>query len=745
MTTFQPRPAQEDVLSYQGGTMGVAAVPGSGKTWTLSLLAASCIERGLVADDQEILVVTLVNSAVDNFSRRISHFLGQRDLIPTLGYRVRTLHGLAHDIIRERPELVGLDTQFSILDERETERIRRKAVRRYLHDHPHTFQPFWKEDLTPSKLEWIQAEHIPDLLYHFSLQFIRTSKDQQLTPSDIETALQENTSSFPLVQIGLDIYREYQESLSYRGAVDFDDLIQLAHQALHQDPAFLHRLRRLWPIILEDEAQDSSQMQENILRTLSGPPPENNWVRVGDPNQAIYETFTTADPRLLLKFIDQADQQHTLPNSGRSTASIIDLANHLVSWVNHEHPRHEVRNALAENHIQPTPPDDIQANPQDRPDQVHLIDEKYSPAEELQIVGASAARWIKSHPEKTAAVLVPRNHRGQQVASYLRREHGLEPVEKLNTTLTTRQTAGALGNILEYLSHPSSTRQFARLFLVWNRDQRENSQAWDRIEEISRLLENLERPENFLYPGPEAALWPPADLLNSEEHAELTSFKEVVHRWLEAVLLPIDQLLLTISADLFETSSELAIAHKLAYFLGQLAADHPDWDLPALTDELRVLARNERRFFSFTSEAGFDPDHHQGKIMVTTAHKSKGLEWDRVYIMSVNNYNFPSGQPFDSYISEKWFIRDRLNLPAEGAAQLRDLMRPEASPLGEASREARLDYVRERLRLLYVAVTRAREEFVITWNTGKRGNALPALPLLELIEYWKNHPSHPHN
>ena len=49
--------------------MGVAAVPGSGKTWTLSVLASNLIADGFLAEGQEVLVVTLVNSAVNNFSQ----------------------------------------------------------------------------------------------------------------------------------------------------------------------------------------------------------------------------------------------------------------------------------------------------------------------------------------------------------------------------------------------------------------------------------------------------------------------------------------------------------------------------------------------------------------------------------------------------------------------------------------------------------------------------------------------------
>lgn len=102
------RPEQEKILEFTHGKMGISAVPGSGKTYTLSLLAADLIKRGLLDIDQEVLVVTLVNSAVDNFYLRVNQFVSEEGLIPFIGYRVRTLHGLAYDIVRERPSLVGL-------------------------------------------------------------------------------------------------------------------------------------------------------------------------------------------------------------------------------------------------------------------------------------------------------------------------------------------------------------------------------------------------------------------------------------------------------------------------------------------------------------------------------------------------------------------------------------------------------------------------------------------------------------
>src|SRR5688572_30452651 len=136
MTDSTLRPSQRAVISYDGGKMGVAAVPGSGKTYTLSHLAAVLVEQlaeaGLT-DEKEVLIVTFTNPAVNSFRGRIARLVQQeRGLLPYVGYRVRTLHGLAHDIVRMRPALVGLSENFEILDERVTSAIIRDLAEHWV-------------------------------------------------------------------------------------------------------------------------------------------------------------------------------------------------------------------------------------------------------------------------------------------------------------------------------------------------------------------------------------------------------------------------------------------------------------------------------------------------------------------------------------------------------------------------------------------------------------------------------------
>lgn len=727
--------------------MGVSAVPGSGKTHILSYLAAQLVAAGL-DDEQEVLIVTLVNSAVDNFRSRIASFIRQSGLLPGFGYRVRTLHGLAHDIVRLRPGLVGLADDFVIVDEREANHIREEVVARWLRDHPHAIDPYlaWGE-LSDNQAEWVIRDPWPDLALDLARTFIKRAKDWRLTPeilADRLSTLEANVHSpLWLAQMATAAYRDYQLALTYRGGVDFDDLIRLAYEALRADEDFLARLRRQWPYILEDEAQDSSKSQEDILRLLAGP--EGNWVRVGDPNQAVYYTFTNASPEYLRHFLhEQGVAPRALPNSGRSQPSIIHLANYLIDWSRHKHPVTELHGTLSLPHIEPTPPGDPQPNPPDAPAKMHLISQRYTPDEEVALVVRSVQRWLKEHPEETVSVLTPRNKKGVDVVNALRQAK-IPHVELLNSTAATRTTAGVLGNVLRHLSQPTSARQLGTLFRAWQRADWDDPDHRARLRTIETWLRKLRRVEEFLWPLGDEAGWPdvPPELVEDINAQELLAgFRDLVRRWEGAAALPVDQLVLTLAQDLFAQPTDLALAHKLAVELRHRQDLNPDWRLPELTEELAVIARNQRRFLGFEdADTGFEPQ--PGIVTVVTMHRAKGLEWDRVYLMAVNNYNFPSAQPHDSYISEKWFIRDQLNLEAEALAQLKALNdeNPAAYVEGMATLQARTDYAAERLRLLFVGITRARKELVITWNSGRSQPNRPprqqATPFIALSAWWE--------
>lgn len=765
--SFVPRPAQEKILEYDGGQLGISAVPGSGKTFTLSALAARLVARLALSgplDDREVLVVTFTNSAVENFRNRINQFIQEQGLLPGVGYRVRTLHGLAHDIVRERPGLVGLSEDFDIIDERTADEIKREAVVAYLQIHPDIFGAFLKPEYLsdPRRIErYLQAD-----AQEVAQAVIRTAKNLRTDPYSLRTALDQQAGTWPLLDFGLQIYADYQRSLHVRGVADFDDLILLALQALESDPGFLARLQERWPYVLEDEAQDSSLLQEEMLRLLTAS--HHNWVRVGDPNQAINTTFTSADPKFLRNFVRATGVQALpLPNSGRSAQPIIDLANYLAQWSRTQHPIFSTdpfaELALTPPEIQPTGPADPQPNPPPGQPDIVVFDRALTPDQEIEVVLTSLSRWLPENPQRTVAVLVPDNNRGFRLAERL--ETAKLPFDDslLRANNTTRIAANALATILLYISQPQTPTHLADLWTdVWwprkgvqlatagtetsngatpGRRIPRRDELPEPVQTFARALGKANQPERFLFPAPGDDWLEEIGWLDEVEglRAVVEAFRSDLRRWTAATVLPVDELILTLGNDIFSEPVDLALSHSIAILLAKRSREQPHLRLPDLAQELKEIAQNRRRVLGFSDEGlGFEPP--PGLVTVATMHMAKGLEWDRVYLMSVSNYSFPSGSDDEYYRGERWFVRDNLNLTAEAMAQTEQLHMgtlDEYRP-GTATKQARLEIAAERLRLLYVGITRARQELIVLYNTGRRHETdpnPPAVAFQALLDY----------
>ncbi len=726
------RPSQQEIMTYQGGLMGISAVPGSGKTWTLSHLAVKLILSVDFEPGQELLVVTFSNSAADNFANRIGEQLRTSGLIEGFGYRVRTLHGLANDIIHERPDLVGLSNDFSIIDEAESHEIMQDLVAQAMENHYDYLTSLISQDISEKKRQDVIKAKFPELLLTLARNWIKTVKDKQISIAELENWLSDPDTN-PLMSVCLGIYRGYQAALNYRGAIDFDDLIRYALECLRLDADLSSQLRHRWPYILEDESQDSSKLQQEILTTLVGD--SGNWVRVGDPNQAIYESFTTANPNLLKTFVSREDVTSVdLPVSGRSAQSIIDLANAMIDWAQNSHPNFAARDALAEPFIQPTPPGDPQSNPADKPESLMLIGQAMTSDQELVFLSRQIKLWLQDNPDSTIAVLCFLNKRASEIINYLKREKIEVSDVLMKVPEPTRLSAGVIVLILKSLYDPSNSGHLARCFEVFYRNYQENADLYRMVKATSQLIRQLQATENYLYPDDIDWLQElEADESNPGSLEMLKDFRAVIQRWHAAMILPLDQLVLVIAQDLALDNSEIAIIHKLSGFIKSLLENNPQWSEMDVMDELIGISKNNRGFATFSqAEGSLNPDSYPGKVMVATVHKSKGLEWDKVFLSSANNYDYPSGDVDEVYASERWFIVDRRNLEAELFYDLDSLQTAHSGGImlrQYDKQNARDDIVRDRLRLFYVGMTRARRSLTVSWNTGTRNNLNMCLPL----------------
>ena len=740
MTEPALRQSQAEVLRYRSGWMGISAVPGSGKTWTLSQLAAKLLLTVELEPEQEILVVTFANSAVDNFTNQIGALVRRFGLLEGYGYRVRTLHGLAGDIIRERPELAGLGNDFRILDEENANEILEELSFEQLRNREEFFRQLLKSDLSEKKAGEMLRDAkngMPALLKDLANSFISSAKNAGQMPADL-AKLQKTRPVTPLFQICLDIYKAYQERLKLLGAVDFNDLIYLAWKCLNSDPNLVRQLAHRWPYILEDEAQDSSKQQQAILQILAEQ--NGNWVRVGDTNQAIYQSFTTADPQLLKDFIARSDVTSVdLPESGRSCQKIIDLANQLNAWVQISHPNEAVRDALTKPFIIPTQPGDPQQNPPCDSNSVQLMTTSFSSDEELNFIVRQVKTWLAGHPEDTVAVLALVNARINKIAGALR-DNKIDYVDILmKVPRETRETIGTVLNLLKLVFYPLDQKMAEKALQVFYRHFRGDDALSQALSNASNWFKSMELLEDFFYP---VKLDPLDDLSysNPDTASMLADFRAAVLRWHQAAYLPFDQLMLVISQDLPMEPFELATVHKASSFIKTQMDNHPEWTPPELITALTEIAKNERSFFSVSeNQDSFNPELYKGKVVLCTCHKAKGLEWDKVFLTSVNNYDYPSGAEKDSYISEKWYILDQRNLQAEILAELDLLTSSNSSAVahpGIGRLDARNELIRDRLRLLYVGITRAKSSLTISYNTGI--NLTPAVAYKALLREEEN-------
>ena len=353
------RPEQSRIAQYTGGLLMVSAVPGSGKTTTLSALAAQLIADARVNEEQEVLVVTFTTSAASNIKQRIAEFLKAREM-PAAGYKVLTLHALGNAMIREYPALAGVDADFQIYADQDAVR---DAASSYISFNRERWLSFLRQGLgnmaDEAERQWRnQTERLARAV-------IRTAKNELMSPEALRNLINKipNSMAAQFLQMGADIYARYEalRNASTEPRLDFDDLISRAVTVLQNDDARAHFAAR-WPFILEDEAQDSTPLQERILGLLARE--HGNWVRVGDPNQAIMTTFTSSNVRFFRDEFRQRPNVRELPlsQSGRSNQRIIDLANNLADWAVREHPEDAVRTEALDNRIKirpPRPPDPL--------------------------------------------------------------------------------------------------------------------------------------------------------------------------------------------------------------------------------------------------------------------------------------------------------------------------------------------------------------------------------------------------
>lgn len=700
------RKGQDKVMEYNGGYMAVPSVPGAGKTFVLTQLAAKLIEEGMQRPGK-ILIVTYMNSAVANFKQRLYKLLKDRDLNPMEGYEVMTLHTLAMKIIREKPDKLLVSDEFVILDDTKRTELFREIFskwisrnRKQLHDLIDT-KRYYHQQLVRMGDKWEKD------FYRIALGSFSYFKVQGYDCEMLTDKIGSRPGMIPLKWL-IELYREYESALRIRGLIDFDDILVGALELLREDGELLERYQDRYTFIFEDEAQDSNIIQQEILTMLSEK--SGNLLRVGDSNQAIMSTFTVSDPKLFREFCrNPFTDVQSINVASRSCNHIIDISNFFVDWVRSFHPCIDCRESLEPQYIEEVDGDDPHPNPVIDECSVYFKEFK-TKHEELQFIADRCKGHMESQPDKTIAVLVPTNWVANELIDELEKRH--VPFKEITRFPRERAyAANVIGAVLDFIVFPYKNRCLIEVVEYMLQDEEK---------------ENLEKLCDYLAKVPiEELLYPlygridrddiPDELIETGIWDRFEGIIPLLKEFLEMSSEMPEYLVLHIAERLNFDWDKMAIAQKIASDIRYLVSLNPSWSLMDLAQELKNIENSYNYFANIVYDMrGFEPE--PGEVTVSTYHKAKGLEWDTVFLMAMTSYNFPATLD-DKFRGDCYYLREEYQNPdALAKAQFDEFVGIREG--GDYIEQSKKGIISERVRLLYVGMTRAKEYLILsTHNT----------------------------
>ncbi|WP_128253555.1 ATP-dependent helicase [Falsirhodobacter deserti] len=244
-------PAQREAVESLDGPVLMLAGAGTGKTKALTSRIVHLLNTQR-ARPNEILAVTFTNKAAREMKERVSRMLGGMEGMPWMG----TFHSISVKILRRHSELVGLKSNFTILDTDDQIRLLKQLI---------------------------VAANIDEKRWPARMMagIIDGWKNRAWTPRRVPAA---EAGAFN--HRGTEIYEQYQDRLKSLNAVDFGDLLLHVLTIFQDYPDVLAQYQRWLPYIMVDEYQDTNSAQYLWLRLLAQA--HRNICCVGDDDQSIY-------------------------------------------------------------------------------------------------------------------------------------------------------------------------------------------------------------------------------------------------------------------------------------------------------------------------------------------------------------------------------------------------------------------------------------------------------------------------
>lgn len=707
MNNINYRQDQIQIMEYKGGTMAVPAVPGAGKTFIVTNLVAKLLRDGK-HEKSKILILTYMNSAVNNFKGRIKKILIENEIKEENSYEVMTIHSLAVKIIKEKPEVVMLDEEFSIADDYQKNIILNECIQNYRRNGGEKiFQWFLKEQ-KDNKWREKMLDAWENGFYDLVGNSISELKYKEISPKNLEEKI--DSSYKGILRIILQIYIEYEKKLKYHGLLDYDDILILAYKALILDDDLRSKFQKRYKFIFEDECQDSNEIQGKIIKLICGE--NNNLVRVGDINQSITGTFSSSDPKYFKDFIKDADNCYRMDMSNRSSKDILELTNKFVKYITNELNQKECRDALEDMEIKTVPCGmGYKENP--KPDIYSINTKRYKTwNEEIEKTVAYAKAIKNKYPDKSIGILVPLNTQITEVSKELI-EQNLEFEELGPNSLNKRKILNNIAYIIDFILNCDDIEKLIitldNVFIKYDNETKKidlmNLLKKYNTEDI---LYNFDNIEDF-------KLNDDSKLYSSFSYG-IKSLREI----LEYPLSRLDLLILFIGERLNLEIADKALVEYIVFYTKYICLENININL---RDIYEILTNIKNKVFNHIIEVVYEMNGYEpkpGSITICNYHKSKGMEWDCVFLLGLVEYNFPDNinQKFQC---DKWYLKDKYKNPvAVVKSEIDKILGNELET--DYFNNTKLELINEKIRLLYVGITRAKEMLILSCSVYKDEN-----------------------
>ena len=290
---------RKPVLHTEGPLMVIAGA-GSGKTRVLTYKIIHLLKKGV--SPFNILALTFTNKAAKEMKQRISKLTNDNQ---AKSIWMGTFHSVFARILRSESELIGFPPNFTIYDSYDSEKLISNIIK----------------EMNLNK-DFYKAKGIKNRVSSLKNSFI-TPKNYFNQPELIESDKLANR-----IQFG-EIYRNYVDRCFKSAVMDFDDLLLKTNQLLNSSPETLIKYQKIFKYILVDEYQDTNYSQYLIIKSLADR--YQNLCVVGDDSQSIY-SFRGANIDNILNFKKNYPDCTTykLEQNYRSSKNIVEGANSLI-------------------------------------------------------------------------------------------------------------------------------------------------------------------------------------------------------------------------------------------------------------------------------------------------------------------------------------------------------------------------------------------------------------------------------